>query len=170
MPHLRTVAAERKSGNVTPCTRCVCSPERAKARVGRLWLAGRCGHRPWRGNDCPPLAGFMARRRNSLHSLRSLWSNSRRQSVHERASRGAMKPASSGAPSLLALHGLPPRAFAAPPCSFGSQPSLQSATKHKPFAWCGWGQAVGRLLGRRRRSASGVACAARFVDRLIGTV
>jgi len=38
---------------------------------------------PRGGNGFPPLAGFMARRRNSLHSLRSLWSNSRRQSVHE---------------------------------------------------------------------------------------
>jgi hypothetical protein len=56
----------------------------------------------------------MARRRNSRHSLRSLWSNSRRQVSPRSVLRTrAMKPASSGAPSLLALHSLPTRAFAA---------------------------------------------------------
>ncbi len=98
---------------------------------------------PLGGNDFPPLAGLMARRRNSRHSLRSLWSNSRRQSVHEACWRTrAIKPASSGAPSLLALHSPPTRAFAettvrspdANPGCVGQTPDWHPGYENKPVA------------------------------------
>ena len=82
-------------------------PGAAKARAGRPWrFAEAVGARA----DCPAMLGPMAPPPNSLRSLRSLRSDSRRESDGRCALRArATSPALLGASE--AHHGLPARAF-----------------------------------------------------------
>ena len=110
----------------------------------------------------PPLTSFVVVKQSATVSSRSV--------LRTRA----MKPASSGAPSLLARHSLPARAFAGTvvPClgekiemtdEHASARTLRRSLQSFPpnesercFA-VGEGMGWGRFLGRRRRSVLGMA-------------
>ena len=138
-------------------------PVRSSPLVGRGLPCADWFHGP--SPKLPPLTSFVVVKQWATVSSRSV--------LRTRA----MKPASSGAPSLLALHSLPTRAFAATTdlcvgvkkteqidetCGRShARRSLQSFPPNKSGCVCaaGGGMRRGRLLRRRRSSALGMACA-----------
>jgi hypothetical protein len=135
-------------------------PVRSSPLSGRRLPSADWFHGP--SPKLPPLTSFVVVKQWATVSSRSV--------LRTRA----MKPASSGAPSLLALHSLPTHAFAATTMlCWGekievtdearershARQSLQSFPPNQSGRCCAAGEGMGwgRFLRRRRRSVSGVA-------------
>jgi hypothetical protein len=123
--------------------------ERSSPLAGRRLPSADWLHGP--SPKLPPLTSFVVVKQSATVSSRSV--------LRTRAK----KPASSGAPSLLALHGLPPRAFAeavarspdANPGFVRRIPDWHPGYEHKPLAACGGWAGQGAISGATRSAASG---------------